>query len=261
MARSGTSLSSSIFARKGYFIGEDFSAPDRLNPTGYWEAKELVEKNAALIMSTGYPRDNSWIYEPMSSAQLSAFESITLGDAERALVRRFNASAPWVWKDPRLCLLLRAWWPLFDKDNTAVLLVERDKDAIFKSFVRAGWRNDTEESKADVYERIELHISSAKQCIADLGIPCLTINYADFEADPLGTAQKIAATFQLDITERELGYESALNHHSSVGRLGTRLDGIATSLPKPIRRLLKALFPTRVMKILYPERYRYEQPD
>jgi hypothetical protein len=256
MARSGTSLTASIFVRKGYFGGESFPEPDRLNPAGYFEAEELVQRNSALIRSTGFPHDNSWVYRPMSPEQLRRLERISLGQDAREFVARFEQRSPWVWKDPRLCLLLRAWWPLLDAGNTAVLLVERDPDAIFESFVRAGWRAATREERLKTYERIRLHIESAKRAVAELGITALIINYADFAVDPAGTARRISEVFQLELGPGDLGYEKELNHDSAKGRIGTRIDRIATAMPAPLRRVIKLLTPSKLLRSLYPERFR-----
>ena len=47
MARSGTSLTASIFAKKGYFVADDpdkqLQAGNRHNPGGFWELDDLVE--------------------------------------------------------------------------------------------------------------------------------------------------------------------------------------------------------------------------
>lgn len=255
MARSGTSLTASIFVRKGYFGGESFPEPDRLNPTGYFEAEELLNRNSDLIRSTGFPHDNSWVYGPMSAEQLHRLENLVLGEEEREFVSRFEQKSPWVWKDPRLCLLLRAWWPLLDASRTAVLLVERDRDAIFDSFVRTGWRSPTRESRLETYERIRLHIDSAKRAISDLRIPAVIINYDDFAKDPEGTVRRISDVFGVTLTVDELGYAKELNHDSRKGRFGTRIDRIATSLPVPVRRLIKLLTPSTLLRSLYPERY------
>lgn len=255
MARSGTSLTASIFVRKGYFGGESFPEPDRLNPVGYFEAQELVQRNSDLIRSSGFPHDNSWVYTPMTAAQLESLRHVRLGDTDRQFIARFEQRRPWVWKDPRLCLLLRAWWPLLDPQGAAVLLIERDRDAIFESFVRAGWRPPGRASRLAVYELIKTHIETAEETIADLSIPALRIRYEDFHTDPGGTAARIGAQFDLPMTKEDILYDAQFNHDNAKGRFSTRIDRLATMMPAPLRGAMKRMTPSRLLRVLYPERY------
>ena len=49
MPRSGTSMVTNIFAKSGFFLAEDESnelrAGDEFNPSGYWEAQDLISAN------------------------------------------------------------------------------------------------------------------------------------------------------------------------------------------------------------------------
>ncbi|MFM7783746.1 MAG: hypothetical protein ACKPE6_03715, partial [Gammaproteobacteria bacterium] len=188
--------------------------------------------------------------------QLAQLRRLELGDSDRDFVERFTRRAPWVWKDPRMCLLLRAWWPLLDARSTAVLVVERERDAIFDSFVRAGWRETSRAERLETYERIAMHLDTARETIAELSIPALTIRYADFAADPSGTARRISAHFDVHIEADDIPYEQEFNHDSAKGRAGTRIDRLVTALPGPIRRMAKAVTPEKLLRALYPERYR-----
>jgi hypothetical protein len=64
MPRSGTSLTASIFSRKGYYVSgneaRELQAGDGHNPFGYCEAKGLIERNVELFSAAGYPHDNTW---------------------------------------------------------------------------------------------------------------------------------------------------------------------------------------------------------
>ena len=81
MARSGTSLTASIFGRTGYFAGDELVPANHQNPTGYWEARSLLRHNASILMSTGFECDNSWMYAPMTEAQIAALAQVRLDEA------------------------------------------------------------------------------------------------------------------------------------------------------------------------------------
>lgn len=255
MARSGTSLTASVFVRHGYFSGDDFRPADHLNPRGYWESESLVQRNSKLLMDTGFTRDNSWIYHAMTDEQIRRVQAAKLGDDERSFLRHFDEHAPWVWKDPRFCYTLRAWWPLLDPATTGVLLIERDPRATYESFVRAGWRKGSRQDEVELAARTAAHIASAKRTIADLGIPALMMRYEDFRDAPESTATRIGDFFGFELRADALGYEEQFDHHSVAGRVGTRIDKVATAMPPWLRTAIKRLTPHRLLKALYPERY------
>ena len=256
MARSGTSLTASIFGRTGYFAGDELVPANHQNPTGYWEARSLLRHNASILMSTGFERDNSWMYAPMTEAQIAALAQVRLGDEQRGFVAQFERHAPWLWKDPRLCYTLRCWWPLLNHDTTAALLVERDREAIFRSFVRVGWRELTADDRAATYARIDAHMASARQTLQDLAIPSVTIRYEDYRERPADVIARINDCFGVHLSADDIGYEDDFNHDSLVGSIGTRIDQMATLLPAPLRRFVKRLTPRTVLRKMYPERFR-----
>jgi len=256
MPRSGTSLAASIFARRGYYTGDACRPADHFNPTGYWECDDLVEANGRLLKSSGFAHDNSWMYDALLPSHLAAIPAIQVGDAERELLRRFSSRQPWVWKDPRLCYTLGAWWQLMDPARTQVLLVIREPEAIFNSFVRVGWRRDSDADREETYRRVQDHLDFARSTIRDLGITALEIEYNDIGRDPAGSARQISAAFDIEIRPGELGFDEKLDHNTPLGRAATRVDRIATAIPAPLRRTIKLLTPEFLLRWLYPERFR-----
>lgn len=256
MPRSGTSLIASIFARHGYYTGDDCRPADHFNPTGYWECDALVEANGRILQSSGFAHDNSWMYEALSSSHLAALGRMQAGEADRDLLSRFSSRAPWVWKDPRLCYTLGVWWQLLDPAHTRVLLVVRDPDAIFNSFVRVGWRNDSEADREETHRRVRDHLAFARGMIHGLGISAVEVEYSDIGNDPVGTARRISEAFDVEILPGELGFDEKLDHNTKLGRTAARVDRVATAIPAPLRRMIKLLTPDFLLKWLYPERFR-----
>ena len=188
MPRSGTSLTASIFARQGYFLAPDEESElrdgDGDNPDGYFEADSLVEANARVLSRAGFDRHNTWLYEPIDDARTAAIRDLEPLPEDRELLSQYEANTPWLWKDPRLCYTLAYWWPLFNHDTTRVLLACRDAGQIWNSFLRLGWRQDTETERADVFERVERHIGAARATIDAFDIPHIEVDYAEYASQP-----------------------------------------------------------------------------
>lgn len=256
MPRSGTSLIASIFARQGYFAGEDCRPADHFNPMGYWECAALVEANARILHASGFAHHNSWMYDALSPSHLDAIEKMQAGEAERGLLRSFSPRRPWIWKDPRLCYTLGVWWPLLNPADTQVLLVIREPDAIFNSFVRVGWRKDSDTDREETHRRVRDHLAFARATIKKLGITAVQIDYDDIGADPVGTARRISEAFDVYIPPDQLGFDETLNHNTKLGRAAARVDRIATAIPAPFRRFIRMLTPEVLLRWLFPERFR-----
>lgn len=258
MPRSGTSLVAGIFGRKGYYAAEDPDAElrtgDQHNPGGYWEAETLTRLNAGVFAAAGYAEDTSWLGAPMPPEAAARIGTLVAPDEHRALVASYEAHAPWLWKDPRLCYTLGYWWPLLPRERTRVLLTRRDPEAIWLSFVRLHWREATPSAKADVMARIEDHLGAAETAIARLGIPHLEVRYEDFAADPAGMAARLGDFLDLDLRAEDLSFSTKLDHSRLRGRIATLLEHGYERLPPGLRRTAKRLAPRALFRALYPER-------
>ena len=259
MPRSGTSMTASIFARIGYYCADndnsELRAGDQNNPFGYWEAASLIQSNAEVFSAVGFNHDNTWLYDAIAEHQAQAIEGLEKSPDHQELIHDFDQNSPWMWKDPRLCYTLSYWWPLCDKANTGVILIKRDPEEIYNSFVRVKWRNLTPADKRDTYDRINHHISTAEKTIRDLNIPHVIVHYSDFKRSPEQTASKIASFFDVKLTTQDLNFSEHLNHSSTRGRFATYIDLTIDCLPNTWLPHIKSLVPNWVMKKLYPERY------
>lgn len=257
MARSGTSLTASIFAGQGYYVDEQaaIASKDHLNPKGYWESLSLNKINERILRAAGFEYDNTWIYNAITEEQVDYINQYELGGEHREFLNSFEKNAPWVWKDPRLCYTLGCWWPLLDSSNTIVLFIRRDSEAIYHSFVRAGWRNNGARQRKATFDRIDAHTANAKKLIEKHNIPAITIQYEDFKNNPLVIVEKINRSCGLNLTTRDLGYDDRFNHHKLSGKFSTCLDKLISKLPLTWIKILKRLVPKRILSKLYPERY------
>ncbi len=108
MHRSGTSVLTRVLNLLGAEVGEDLlQAQSEINAKGFWEHRELVAINEALLTALGrkwydfHPLpDNWWTSKPVRELQVRAREFVS---------GTFPAANLAVLKDPRLCLTLPFW--------------------------------------------------------------------------------------------------------------------------------------------------------
>lgn len=186
MHRSGTSVLARTLNLLGIAIGDDealLPAHATDNPTGYWERSDIVACHDEFLAAGGY----SWY-------RVAGFSAPDLGLAARqALEKRLRLSIaqldrgrrPWLVKDPRLCLLLSQWFPLFDRvacvvavrdprDVAASILRERLRGAYTSNFLLTLWEK---------YLRTALSDLSGKRV--------LFVSYERLLADPLRESARI----------------------------------------------------------------------
>lgn len=259
MPRSGTSMTAAIFARLGYFVAEDekkqLRQGDEYNPAGYFEAAPLIDANAQVFAAAGFQFDNTWLYEPISTAQANAIYDVPAEESHRQLAAKYDQHSPWVWKDPRLCYTLAYWWPLVNHSNTVVLLLKRDPKQIFQSFLRVDWRRNTSKDKQDTFKRVDEHMAAAERAIEKLAIPHITIHYSDYAQQPDEIARRMSEFFAVDLQANQLGYSGKLNNSTLRGKCMRLADNIADLVPDKIRKFIKRCIPRRLLRMLFPGRY------
>lgn len=111
------------------------AGPAQDNPQGHWESRSLTEFNDILLDRLG----GSWMAppEPMPASELQArLRSHRTDAAER--FRRVYKEPGWLWKDPRLCLLLPFWLDVLDVEPIVVLTVRAPESAAASLMRRNG---------------------------------------------------------------------------------------------------------------------------
>lgn len=111
MHRSGTSLATGLIRLMGAYVGPDklLLPANKANEKGFWERKDVMQINELLLAQQGcnWQSVDSWHEDnPPMAPEIRAAMQIVLADS--------NAHAPWVMKDPRLCITLPCWLPLLD---------------------------------------------------------------------------------------------------------------------------------------------------
>lgn len=262
MPRSGTSLTAAVLARKGYYVGGSrlsaFQHGDDHNPFGYFEADDVVERNVEIFRRVGFPFQNTWRFDPLSSEQARAIRDLAPTEADRELVAAYDARAPWLWKDQRLCFTLPYWWKLLDPRTTRVLVVRRKPRHIYESFVRMGWCARDEEQERRVERLVEQHLGAAGAALDALSIPHIEVDYADYASAPGRVARHIGQFLEVELTGADLNVRPELDHTRPRGAVSARLRTLIKRLPRGPVRQAERLLPRWVVTLLFPER-RYVQ--
>jgi hypothetical protein len=108
MHRSGTSAATRLIN----MLGPAICTPNEMlrgpwNPSGHYESHSLVRLDNELLAEMG----RTWWYPPPSGdAYFEVADRIATSKAKaRRVFRRVHPTRPWVWKDPRACLLVPFW--------------------------------------------------------------------------------------------------------------------------------------------------------
>lgn len=110
VGRSGTSTAAALAELAGLRPphGADMMSGNEWNPDGYWESASLVDFNDRLLATTG---QNWWTPCPAernTSENLASIVSCT-NRARQIFRHAFGGEGGWLWKDPRLTVLLPFW--------------------------------------------------------------------------------------------------------------------------------------------------------
>lgn len=253
MPRSGTSLTTSLLVGAGYYPGPSQREATEANPFGYFQSLDMMAMNAALFGQVGFPFHNTWLYDRISDAQLARIADLEVRDEHRQFLRHCGEHAPWTWKDPRLCVTLAFWRKLIDFGSTRILLVRRDKAAIYNSFVVQNWLKDRPLTREDIYERTDQHIQAAVDTLERYRLPWMEVWYEELLEHPVKVIGAINAFTGARIDPERVKIRRDLNHSSLRHAVTGRLVGLARQWPGAVR-VAKALLPEQLTYLVFPER-------
>jgi hypothetical protein len=179
MHRSGTSMLTGLTSMAGEYVGPDhlMFGPDGENPRGYWERRDTVAANEALLRLRGC----TWNMVADWSLARPPVPPREIAEAMRSIVLDLDAFRPWVMKDPRLCLTLPYWTPLLEAP-VAVLLY-RDPLEIARSLERRGMPTGLSLSLWEYHAVGALNTS--------LGMPRVFVHHDRVIADPVGSVSRL----------------------------------------------------------------------
>lgn len=199
--RSGTSLVSGVLADLGVFFGsrsETSPPPDRYNPLGYFQRREIVSANTRYIASAGGTLANPGT----PGALLSNGDWKILASTSTS----WQAEAPlWGVKDPRFSATLPSWLSVgrFDDSNLMVIRVKRDPGAAAASVMKH--REVREYCDNDLLQALamtEAYDENAASLAERIGIPVCTVSFESLIAGPRQEVERLARYVGVDDTSR-----------------------------------------------------------
>lgn len=180
MHRSGTSATARLINMMGaYFAPEGMALPpDVDNPKGFWERRDVMRINDALLtlQDCRWDRPAHWRFKEAANVPEKLHADM------RQLVLHMDAFRPWFIKDPRMCLTLPAWRPLLEAP--VAVIVYRDPLEIAVSLHK---RNQL---PMDVGMALwEYHAVGLLN--ASLKLPRIFVSHAELLQKPVKTAEAL----------------------------------------------------------------------
>jgi hypothetical protein len=183
MHRSGTSLITRLVSLMGLALcrDDDLFVGQRPNPRGHWESKSLVGFNNGLLEE----HDATWFCPPsLSPKDVSRMLDRHASEA-LAKFQRTHPERPWVWKDPRTCVLL-PFWSVVLAERAAYVLVVRHPLEVSDSLAR---RNGySPQVSLALWERY-----TREAMLGAAGRPMMVCTYDGVLANPAGWCERLVA--------------------------------------------------------------------
>jgi hypothetical protein len=235
MHRSGTSAVTRVINLLGARVGGPVMAPQPDNPAGFWEVESLMHLNDDLLGRLG----GSWDAPPAPPPGWERSPSVAeVASHARDVFASAHPSEPWVWKDPRVCVLLPFWLAVLGRRHVAVVVL-RDPVAIARSLAR---RNGLPPRLAlAVWER------SMRGVLRDAAaLPALVVRYDDVVDAPRAAVDQVASFLRAQRIARPRRSARAAARHSLLSDLrhtrpGAELDRLGPDASPEQRELLTLL--------------------
>jgi len=174
MHRSGTSAATRLVNVLGpATCREDDMVRGPWNPRGHFESRSLMHLNNALLGQMG----RTWWYPPPAGADYDEVAAaITTSRARaRRVFRSVHGVTPWVWKDPRTCVLLPFWRHVLGPRLAAVIVFRNPLEVAESLQRRHGFPPSFGLALWERYNRLLLSHAA--------GLPVLVSRYDDLMTD------------------------------------------------------------------------------
>lgn len=234
MHRSGTSAVGGFLQQAGFYFGPPEQSYDlhTTNPKGFFERRDVVRIDDRILAAAGA----NWIMtETLPPDFAAAFAPVDLVAEARAVAEDLTARPLSFIKDPRMCLTLPLWQPLFPRPVNVI--VHRNPLAVAASLERRG--DAPRAVGLALWERYNADILRHTA-----GLPRLAIAFEEFMRDPArATARlfdRLRALGEVPVatpsaTAAEAWFDRSFVHHQ------TDEATLAAYAPEPVVALYRRL--------------------
>ncbi len=200
--RSGTSAVARLLHESGLSVGRDLIEADEHNAEGYFEERQLVLINDAIMNAAGL---GPWLStatraDVVDGAQQYMDHMIALAE-----------DATPAWKDPRLCWTLEPWLQVLP-GRPRIIVCLRNPAEVVASTLRY-YAQGGDDAEAAVYHVWRSGYERLLEVIAAFGLDALTVEYGELHGDPQRAIEPLA-----EFVGRELDVglvRGDLRHHES----------------------------------------------
>ena len=171
--RSGTSAVARLLHEAGLSLGHDLIEADEHNAEGYFEERQLVVINDAILNAAGL---GPWF-------STATREQVRIG-AEPYLehMRLLAADATPAWKDPRLSWTLEPWLDVLPEPPRVIVCLRSPAEVVastLRYYAQAG-----DEAEAAVLHVWRTQYERLLEIIAERGLDAIAVDYGDLHRDP-----------------------------------------------------------------------------
>jgi hypothetical protein len=193
----GSSVLAGLIARAGYWTGD---ATFKKKEYDTYENSELIRLNLELLKQSGYTGNYMMEFTQEAIDQVTSLRSEIEEMPYRNFIERCQAHRPWIWKEPRLWLTIRAWAPLLDLSGCKFILLTRDtKHAWVSTILRRHIRS---------YGSLKRYEQSIKDSLTSFlnshRLSCLHVTYEDLIARPERAISEINTYLETHLSVRDL---------------------------------------------------------
>jgi len=185
MHRSGTSLITRLVSLLGLALcrREDLLGGGSVNPRGHWESRSLLRFNDRLLGELG----RTWYCPPVLDSQDVSRMLRRHAAGALAALQHAHPERPWVWKDPRTCVLLPFWSAVLAQRVAYVLVVRHPFEVSDSLAHRNGC---TPLLSLALWERY-----TRQAMLGAAGRPLMVCTYDGVLADPVAWCERLVAFF------------------------------------------------------------------
>ena len=183
MHRSGTSVVTRLISLLGLALchPDDLLAGVPGNPRGHWESKSLVSFDSRLLGEL----ESTWFCPPALEPAEIAMRLAPHRARALSLLHRAHPVRPFVWKDPRACLLLPFWASALGRRVVHVIVARHPMEVTESLEHRNGFSTAHGLALWERYSRLAL-LGSADR-------PTVLCTYDEVLAEPVGWSLRLAA--------------------------------------------------------------------
>jgi hypothetical protein len=171
--RSGTSAVARLLHEAGIAVGHDLIPADEHNAEGYYEERQLVAVNEAILAAAGL---HDWF------ATISREGILDVAHGFAAEMIELARDATPAWKDPRFCWTLEAWLEVLPERPRVIVCLRSPAEVVASTMRYYGLTGDDARRAGEHVWRVQGE--RLLDVIEAYGLDALAVEYASLVAEP-----------------------------------------------------------------------------